>query len=341
MVLPAVFTVYRPQIETELRTVTKTNLVPLNNVVNYHLGWIDQRGQPKQSTLGKLVRGTLCLVSCQAISGDYQRALPAAAALELVHSFSLIHDDIEDGSVERHHQPTVWKLWGEAQAINVGDAVYILSHLALLQLLNRGVSPEKVTRCLRVLDEACLELCEGQYLDIAYENRVDISIEDYLTMISKKTGALMAASTCLGALLGIEDKSLINYFYTIGRELGSAYQIQDDILGIWGLEKNTGKPSGDDITKKKKILPVVYGFYKAQGKDKERLLEFYHQPIVERSDISGVVEILDVLKAKAYSQALAEEYYQKALKYMEETNLASSNLRELKELAKFFVEREY
>jgi len=341
LVLPAFFSVYRPQIETELKATAKTNLASLNNVLDYHWGWIDQQGQPRQNTLGKLVRGTLCLVSCRAVGGDYQQALPAAAALELVHTFSLIHDDIEDNSVERHHQPTVWKLWGEAQAINAGDAVYTLSHLTLLQLVKRGISTDKVIHCLKVLDGACLELCEGQYLDITYEDRVDISIDDYFNLISKKTGALMAASTCLGALLGMANPALIELFYTIGRELGLAYQIRDDILGIWGLEKSTGKPARDDIIKRKKTLPVVYSFHKAQGRDKKRLLGLYQKPVIEEPDISRIVEILDALEVRAFSESRANEHYLQALKYIEETNLPPSNLKELKELARFFAEREY
>lgn len=339
MTLPEVFLRYRPEIETELRTVINANPSLFDTILRYHLGWIGQSKLPREKTLGKLVRATLCLVSCRALGSDYRKALPVAAALELIHNFSLIHDDIEDASAERHHQAAVWKLWGEAQAINAGDAVYALAHLALLRLKEMSLAPEKFAHSLKILDEACLRLCEGQYLDIAYESRTDITIEDYLDMIAKKTAALMAASTCLGVLIALEtgDERTLDSFYSFGKELGLAYQIRDDILGIWGSEKKTGKPTGDDIVKKKKALPVIYGLQHAGNKERERLLEIYCKTTIREADIAKVTEILDAVRAKSYSQALAERYYRQALKHIQGKKLSL----ELKEIADFFIERDY
>ncbi len=341
MVLPEVFVRYRSEIETELSAVINTHPSLFDVVLRYHLGWIDQSELPRErKASGKMVRATLCLVSCRALGGDYRKALPAAASIELIHNFSLIHDDIEDASDERHHRATVWKLWGEAQAINAGDAVYALAHLALLRLREIGIALEKLASSLKILDEACLRLCEGQYLDIAYEDRIDITIEEYLNMIAKKTAALMAASTCLGASLALETENerILNSFYSLGKELGLAYQIRDDILGIWGSEKKTGKPTGGDITKRKKTLPVVYGLQQTgEGEDKERLLEVYRKATIEESDITKVMEILNRVNAKSYSQTLAERHYHQALKHIKENKLPA----ELKEIADFFIERDY
>lgn len=339
MVLPEVFIRYRSDIENELRAAIATKPSLLNAMLYYHLGWSGESGHPKQKTLSKLVRGTLCLASCRALGGDYHKALPAAAAMELVHSFSLIHDDIQDGSTERHHQASIWKLWGEAQAINVGDAVYTLAHLTLLRLIEKGIALEKLVRLLRILDEACLKLCEGQYLDITYENRIDVVVEDYLNMVTKKTAALVAASTCMGALLGMEtvDEDILNNFYLSGIELGLVYQICDDILGIWGTEGKTGKPIGDDLIKKKKTLPIIYGLLRSGGNDKERLLEIYCEPIIEGPAISKIKGILDKIDARGYCQTLAEKHYQQALKYIKEKDPYS----ELEEIADFFIRRDY
>jgi geranylgeranyl diphosphate synthase type I len=304
------------------------------------LGWVDQSELLGRETLSKMVRATLCLVSCRALGGDYRTALPAAVAIELIHNFSLIHDDIEDASTERHHRATVWKLWGEAQAINAGDAMFALAHLALLRLREKGIVPEKLASSLKILNEACFRLCEGQYLDITYEDRIDITVEDYLDMINKKTAALMAASTCLGALLALElegeNERMLDSYYLFGKELGLAYQIRDDILGIWGLEKKTGKPTGGDISKRKKTLPVVYVLQKSGKEDKERLLEVYRKTTIEDSDITKVTEILNRVNAKSYSQALALRYHNQALK-----RIGGKLSAELKEIADFFIERDY
>lgn len=339
MAFPEIFIQYRSDIENELRAIATINPSPLNAMLYYHLGWGRETDQLKPKTLGKLVRPTLCLVSCRALGDSYHKALPAAAALELVHNFSLIHDDIQDGSTERHHQASVWKLWGEAQAINAGDAIYALAHLALLRLLEKGVAPQILGRSFNILDDACFKLCEGQFLDITFENRVDVDVEDYLNMIAKKTGALMAASTCMGALLAMEvvDEEILNNFNLFGEELGLVYQICDDILGIWGAESKTGKPTGDDLIKKKKTLPVVYGLLKSGKSDSKKLLEIYSKPILGSPDINKIIEILGEANAKSYCQKLAEKHYEQALKYIRGQDLHS----ELKGIADFFIRREY
>ena len=266
--------------------------------------------------------------------------LPAAAALELIHNFSLIHDDIEDASCERHQQPTVWKLWGQSQAINAGDAMFSLAYLALLKLGKNGIADGKIIYSTHMLTEACIELCEGQYLDIAFESRLDITIEDYLNMIAKKTAALMAVSTFLGAYLGAEDEELVDSLYRFGKELGLAYQIRDDILGIWGVEESTGK-STNDISRRKKTLPVVYGLANSNHDDREKLKKLYSQEHIEGEDIIEVVRILEQLGARNYARSLAEQYYHRALVQLDVTGLDASRQAPLREAASFLLERDY
>ena len=200
------FDSYHDKVQAELKQIIGGNASSLYSMLRYHLGWQDEDGHLYYEKSGKLVRPTLCLLSCQAVGGSISQILPAAAAIELIHNFSLIHDDIEDTSYERHHRPTVWKLWGQSQAINAGDSMLTLACLALLRLKQNGVADGKIIHSAQMLTETCLQLCEGQYLDIAYENRLDITIDDYLNMITKKTAALIAASTSLGAYLGTEDE---------------------------------------------------------------------------------------------------------------------------------------
>jgi geranylgeranyl diphosphate synthase type I len=268
------------------------------------------------------------------------RAIPAAAAIELIHNFSLIHDDIEDASFERHHRPTVWRLWGQSQAINAGDAMFTLAYLALLGLREKGIADEKIANCAEMLSLACLELCEGQYLDVEYENRLDITVEDYLHVAAKKTAALFAVSTSLGVYLGSEDPELVHSFHLFGKELGIAYQICDDILGVWGVEGSVGKSTGD-ISQRKKSLPVVYGLQSSDGKARKRLEKLYSQKSMRGEDVTEVTKILDRLGVRDYAGNLAEQYYGQALGQLEATGLGISRQAPLSEAACFLLKRDF
>ncbi|MSQ14977.1 MAG: polyprenyl synthetase family protein, partial [Dehalococcoidia bacterium] len=156
---------YQQEIIAELELTLKGRTVPLYDMLRYHLGWIDQSGKTVEGMTGKGIRPNLCLLACAAVGGQIQAAIPAAAAIELVHNFSLIHDDIEDKSPQRRHRPTLWSVWGVSQAVNAGDSMYTLARLVLYRLEELGVPERKILRIARALDEACIKLCEGQYLD--------------------------------------------------------------------------------------------------------------------------------------------------------------------------------
>jgi geranylgeranyl diphosphate synthase type I len=337
---PESFTSYRDAVRVELKKVTDSCPTALGNMLRYHMGWQDEYGHPCNKESGKFIRSTLCLLSCQAVGGDTSQAMPAAAAIELIHNFSLIHDDIEDASDERHHRPTLWKLWGQSQAINAGDAMFTLAYLALLRLKAKRIADEKIAHSTKMLSVACLELCEGQYGDVEYENRLDITIEDYLGMAAQKTAALFAVATSLGAYLGSGDSKLVDFFHMFGKELGIAYQICDDILGIWGTEESVGK-SRSDISERKKTLPVVYGLQNSEGEARRRLGELYSQKSIGGKDITEVTKILDRLGARDYAENLAEQYYHKALAHLEATRLDTSRQAPLKETACFLLKRDF
>lgn len=341
MNLPAAFELYRDELEAELRSIIEVDSLPLYDMMSYHLGWIDEGGHPQTQRRAKLLRPTICLLACKAAGGELRQALPAAAAVELLHNFSLIHDDIEDGSPYRRHQLTVWRIWGQSQAINVGDAMHALSQLALLRLKERGVAPEKIIRSTETLDKACVQLCEGQYLDIAYEGRLNIGVQDYINMILRKTAALFAASARLGALLGTEDETMIDHLSSFGQELGLAYQIRDDVLGIWGKEEEMGKPSYSDIQKRKKTLPIIYGMERGSEQEEKDLRSFFQQETIEHEDIGRIVEILDKIGAQSYAQEMAEVHHRRSLSALEAAGLDPFVRKELADLATFLLERSY
>jgi geranylgeranyl diphosphate synthase type I len=339
MRVPDSFRRYMPQLEAELRAVLGEGGSPLYTMMRYHLGWVDQSGQDQQSP-GKLSRPTLCLLACEATGGQWPSALPAAAAVELIHNFSLIHDDIQDSSWERRNRPTVWKLWGEAQAINAGDAMYVLAQLALFRLEERGVPPHMVVLLSRHLNRASLQLCEGQYLDIEYERHLDISVDGYLDMIEKKTASLFECSLRFGAMLGTDSQAQISSLCSFGRNLGMAYQVENDLQGVRSKGRNGSDPPYTDIRGRKKILPVIHALHSAADRDQEGLRRIYGRSALSDQDVGRVLHILEGTGSRAYAETVRDRYYQQSLSDLERAGLPSSPRRALAEVAAFLLGQE-
>jgi geranylgeranyl diphosphate synthase type I len=219
----------------------------------YHFGWTDLDGRPSGANGGKAVRPSLALLSAEAAGAPAEVGMPGAVAVELVHNFSLLHDDLMDGDVERRHRRTVWSVWGPASAILTGDA---LLALATEVLLDSG-SP-KAGAAATLLARATRELIRGQVLDLAFEQRTQVTTDECLDMAAAKTGALLSASAAIGAVLAGGSEPLVAALATYGAELGLAFQLVDDMLGIWGDPAVTGKPVCSDLRSRKKSLPVTY-----------------------------------------------------------------------------------
>jgi geranylgeranyl diphosphate synthase type I len=292
-------------------------------MVRYHLG-LDGSGAPS----GKRMRPLLGLLAYASIAGDYRAALPGAAAVELGHNFSLVHDDIEDGDRERRHRPTVWALHGVPQAINTGDILFSLSRMALHRLTELGFSDAKVLRLMRLYDETCVALCEGQYIDIATsESDGGMSVELYFDMIGRKTAALIAASIEAGALLATDDESVIRRYRGFGWALGIAFQLNDDLLGIWGQEQATGKEP-TDLVRKKKTLPVIYAVEHASATDRARLLALYERADPSTAEVEEIVEILERTGARDYTRDQARRYRDEALAELDAAGVVDGAARE-------------
>ncbi len=286
----------------------------------YHLGWRDEHLRPARANAGKRVRPMLCLLACEAVGGRVEDALPAAVAVELLHNFSLIHDDIEDNSPTRRHRPTVWKLWGVPQAINVGDAMFTLARRALHDLTDHHPA-RRVLAAFRLFDDACVALTEGQHLDMRFEHTLDVTVDDYLFMIQGKTAALLATSVALGALLGGADEAIQEKYHAFGKNLGLAFQIVDDILGIWGDEAVTGKSAASDILSKKKTLPVLYGLNHPEVGP--TLRDLYAGPPFTPEDVARVLDLLEQASAREYARRLAAAYHREALTALDATGITS------------------
>jgi geranylgeranyl diphosphate synthase type I len=328
---------FLPQIETELREIVRVphhSLATYYGMMHYHLGWTDDAMQPVPARSGKRLRPLLCLLSCGAAGGDPQQALPAACALELIHNFSLVHDDIQDRSCYRRGRRAVWDIWGTAHGINVGDGLFVLARLAIHEMGRRHVPLDRIQAATLAFDKACLALCEGQFFDMAFENRLDVDLDQYLWMIHHKTATLFAVSAQLGAIVATDNAELIGRFYRFGENLGMAFQIQDDILGTWGDEQITGKSVATDIRDRKKTLPVVYVLTHPDERTSAwQLTGLYGQKDpLDESAIRSALAILERTGALQYAEEMADQYYQQALESLdqiEDETTAQAHLREL------------
>ena len=345
MTLEQIATNLLPLIDAELRAINRPphrSLEEYYGMLHYHLGWVDKELQPVQTTSGKRLRPLLCLLSCQALSGDVHQALPAACAIELIHNFSLVHDDIQDGSETRRGRRTVWALWGMNQGINVGDGLFALAHLALHRLPSRGVPPNRHLAVSHALDRACLSLCEGQYFDMAFEDRLDVGLEQYCWMIRRKTAALLAAATRIGAILATDDEQAIEHCTQFGENLGMAFQVQDDLLGTWGDAEVTGKSAASDIRDRKKTLPIVFVLNQEDNpRAAHRLADLYScEAPLEDEAIQTVLDILETVGARQHAEKMAADYYHQALKELALAGLDRVAQSPLRQLATSLLDRQ-
>jgi geranylgeranyl diphosphate synthase type I len=291
--------------------------------VRYHLG-LDGPDAPA----GKRMRPLLGLLAYASITGEFEPALPGAAAVELGHNFSLVHDDIEDGDTERRHRPTLWSIHGVPQAINTGDTLFTLSRIALHRLTDLGFSDTKVLRLMRLYDLTCLALCEGQYIDIwTSEHDTPMSVELYFDMIGRKTAALIAASIEAGALLATDDEEVIARYRGFGWALGLAFQLNDDLLGIWGAEQATGKEPSD-LARHKKTLPVLYALEHGTTEERDRLTTFYSSPKPSRAEVDEAVSILERTGARDYTRDQARRYRDEAIAELDAAGVVLPEARE-------------
>lgn len=313
--------------------------LPLYHMLRYHLGWSDGEAEDKFPAAGKRVRSTLCLLSCQASGGDPEAAAPAGAALELLHSFTLLHDDIVDEDEVRRGRPTVWRLWGVGQALTAGDAMYALANLALGRLSHSNLSPAAIADAARELNEAAITVCEGQHLDLAFEGRPDIGVTEYLDMTSRKTAALIAAALSIGARLAEAADETTDALRQFGHHLGVAYQIRDDILGLWGDPGQLGKPVGGDLRKNKRSLPVVYALASAEPEPRRKLAAHLAEGVPTDAAIARIIAQIEAAGARDYCDRLLRESQEAALTQLNRARLHDQEAEDLRSLAAYLMER--
>ena len=299
----------RSAVDHELHSCVSTHFISqpgdFRAMFEYQMGWEDGGS----ASPGKRLRPLILLAVCHALGVDWESALPAAAAIELVHNFSLVHDDIQDKSETRRGKPTIWVKWGEAQAINLGDAILAL---AGLEVLNIPFNAEKVLSSSKAIQKAVFSLTQGQYLDLASEKEEKASIEDYWVMVAGKTGALFSVCFEIAAIIAGKSPREIRQYADMGHQLGLVFQVQDDALGIWGNDLLTGKSTESDISSRKKTFPILFAlknlpefgdlWFGCKQFTQENIDQL--KSILDRSDVHQVT----VLKANGLYQEFMETF---------------------------------
>lgn len=332
---------FKLALTTELKTILKGDIYPphdqLHGMLHYHMGWLDKGFNPADSPAGKQIRPMLLLLVCMGAGGDWRHAMPAAAAIELIHNFSLIHDDIEDRSETRRGRDTIWSIWGVPLGINAGDAMFSIAHLALHRLSLHPIPPQVIVASFGRFDETCLQLTQGQDADIRFEDQKEVDIEAYLEMITGKTSVLIRLCAELGGMLAGKEGAILENFREFGLNLGLAFQMLDDILGIWGDEKTIGKSATSDIVTRKKTLPILYGI---QNDDQLRHL-FVESEADLTPHISEIVSRLTDCGARDFAQGKAEYFTELALRNFKDMGLEGEAAVGLEELAAFLLMRQH
>jgi geranylgeranyl diphosphate synthase type I len=314
------------ELKCQLSRLDRRSSIPFLEILTYHMGWTGDGAGP--GTRGKRIRSLLVLLVTTACGHDWHSSLPAASAVELIHNFSLIHDDIEDGSTTRRGRTTVWEKWGIPMAINAGDALFSLANLSMMDLLSFHPQ-EMVLKASNFLFSSCLNLTHGQFLDMDYQEKDAITLDDYWEMIEGKTASLISTTCVLGALLGGADNETIEHYKKFGLNLGLAFQIQDDYLGIWGEEEITGKSATSDILNKKKTFPVIFCLEKG-GKFSEQWKTDYEI----LSDRQKLITLLEEEGSLTYTQETIRHLTSLAFEYLYKANPQEPSRSELSHILK-------
>lgn len=333
---------YRPLVQAAMRAAVGDRTEGLYAWMRYHLGWEDQQGVPVEASPGKMMRPVAVLLATEMLGGRAEVAVPAAASIELVHNFSLLHDDVEDASEFRRGRQNLWTFAGAAQAINTGDGMFVVARLAQHRLQDAGVPADRALAVMREIDEACIRLVHGQYLDMSFETRQDVTLPEYVEMAGGKTAAMFAAPFAVGAAIAGASSEVVDALREYGRHVGLAFQMVDDILGIWGDPAVTGKPVGDDLHSRKMTYPVISAL---QSPDEagQSFRDAYATPPGPSSRggdrIDSMARWIEATGARAATEAMAREELALALDAARAAGLDGAQLALLAEYAEAAVGR--
>ncbi|PWK78617.1 geranylgeranyl diphosphate synthase type I [Lentzea atacamensis] len=326
----------RTVVDPALRAAVNRLPDSVRRVAGYHFGWWDEHGRSITTDSGKAVRPALALLATQAVGGTAACGLPAAVAVELVHNASLLHDDIIDRDATRRHRPTAWSAFGVPAAILAGDALFFLS----IHILSTAPAPLS-TQGLAFLEEAVQQLIDGEYTDTAFEHRTEVTLAQCQAMAQAKTSTLIACACALGALAGGANPTQTDHLRSFGHHLGIAFQLVDDLMGIWGDPAHTGKPHLSDLRAHKKSLPVVAALTTPCPASQE-LASLYHQntPLTEHQ-LQHAATLIEAAGGRDWATRQADHHLTTALHHLTAADLADHPAAQLATLAHMIIQRNH
>lgn len=330
--IPSALVNAKESLDPELRTAVSRLDPETRRVSEYHFGWVTAQGSPDARS-GKALRPALALLSAQCGGADPSDALPAAAAVELVHNFSLLHDDLMDGDVARRHRPTAWTVFGRAPALLAGDALLVLANNILLEQPR-----QQALAAARSLSSAVSQLISGQAADLDFEQRMDVTLDECHEMVAGKTAALLGCAASIGAVLVGASPHTVNRLQAFGTELGMAFQLVDDLLGLWGDPEETGKPVLSDLRARKKSVPIVHALNSGTFAG-VRLRELYARPEpLTDEQLDEAAELIQQAGSREWTQAESQRRLDTARHHLELADCGEATER-LSELADFILRR--
>lgn len=325
----------RSMVEPALRSAVEGLPRSMRLVAGHHFGWWDEHGVPIEATAGKAIRPTLALLAAEAVGAGPAVAVPAAAAVELVHSFSLLHDDVMDGDRTRRHRPTTWAAFGVGAAILGGDALLTLA----FDVVAASRHPA-ATESMRWLSTAVQDLVDGQSADMAFETRADVELSECLSMAAGKTGMLLGCACGLGALFGGRPDQAPR-MRDFGKCLGLAFQLVDDLLGIWGDPRVTGKPVHADLRRRKKSLPVVSALTSGTPAGDELAALYHRDSPLSDDELVHAAELIELAGGRSWCWRKADDLLSEALHHLRSTEPAERPAAELQALARLATDRDH
>ncbi|MFI0404568.1 family 2 encapsulin nanocompartment cargo protein polyprenyl transferase [Actinomadura sp. 3N508] len=329
----------RRLLDPALREAVQTLPEAMHGLAAYHFGWRDDRGHRLDAAAGasgKAIRPALVLLTARAVGGTAAAAVPAAVAVELAHNFSLLHDDVMDGDLTRRHRPTAWSVFGTGPAVLAGDALLAAAFEALANVADPAIVP----RSVRTLGRAVIELVEGQSADLAFEERGDVTLDECVAMANRKTAALLGASCALGSDHGGGTPAQTARLRAFGERLGLAFQLADDLLGIWGDPAVTGKPVHSDLRTRKKSLPVVAALTSATPAAHELAALYLRDEPLTGDDASQAAALIDAAGGRAWTLARADAVLAAALRELDAATPDPIAATELRTLAGLIAHRD-
>ena len=341
--LPGLTSEIADQFETALKQFIDSRDLPLYKMMSYHLGWVDQNGEPEASAPQDRTHGQLVLNVGSAFGGSLEDAMPYAVAVELLHNFLLVHEDVQNANTERDQRPTIWWSWGPAQAINAGDGIHAMARVSVFEQLKRGDAspdPASISEALEALDNATLEICEGDYLDITYQERAAVSVNE-IVAVARKHGSLFGVAAKLGGIAAGASAKQIEALNSFGSALGTAKNLNIDLKALWpsdGTERT--EVQRGRLQSKKKSIAIAHAIENGSPTTRRRLGEIFMKRVLDPTDVDEVTGILAETESRRFSEAKIAELMNEAETTLNQVGLSDSDNESLLSAAKIIVESE-